>query len=120
MDDVIELVHLGKLGDRWLICDAMIVPRTADAADRAAIDHVDGERVRATCHPLLSTGVVECGPAVDGRAFDWLRSITWEEIRILGETFNTVMQFDPAAARLEVKRFAADEGHAAAKLTAAS
>lgn len=143
MDDNIELVHLARMNGSWIIVDSLIEPRSpaggAEGADRedpaAATSEdleaivelateycrgfyvIDGERVRDTCHPMLSKRSVVQVPQLE---MDVLRRITWEEIRILGDTYNRTMQFDPETARLEVDVYRADARNAAVKMTAAN
>ena len=51
--------------------------------------------------------------------FDFFTLITWEEIRILGETFNKHWNFDPETARCEIEVYEVRGNVALAKLTGA-
>lgn len=137
MEDVIELAHLVEFNGAWQIIDSAVVymggdgagmPEPASDEERAKIERVcrdycvgfyetDGRKVQDTCHPVLSKRTREQTPGTD---FDWLRVITWDEIWILGRTFNERMGFDIETARCDIEIFYADENHAAAKLTGAS
>lgn len=132
MDQTIELVHAVEFEGEWVIADALIIPKeTAGEAtdeDRAQIEQlirdyvvgfyeIDGDKVQGTCHSGLSKRSVEhTGNGTVG----FFRQITFEEIRILGETFNSYFNFNPSSARCEVEIYYADNKHAAAKVLAAS
>ena len=134
MEDVVDFLHLAHFDGRWLIADSAVIvldeqgappppPTRKDEAEirRVIRDYcigfyeVDGDKVQATCHPTLSKRTVEQWGEGDG--FDFFRPITWEEIRILGETFNRVLGFDPGTARCEIEVYEVRDNVALAKLT---
>ena len=103
-------------------------PAQATEEDLAAIEQValdytlgfyeiDGEKVQGTCHSDLSKRCLE--RETEG-GFDFLSRITWEEIRLLGNTFNRHFGFSPETARKDVEIYYTDAHQAAAKLTGAS
>lgn len=135
MDDVVDLVHLVHFDGRWVIVDSAVrlIPESGDAPaeDRSQEDavrevvenyclgfyHVDGQRVQDTCHSGLSKRRVEHAPEPLG-GFDFMRSITFEEIRVLGDVYNSNGHIDPKAAPVEIDVYYVDDTMAAAKLTA--
>jgi len=78
---------------------------------------IDGDKVQDTCHPILSKRVVEQWP--EGDQFNFFRAITWEEIRILGYTFNKAFGFKPETARCDIDIYEIRDNIAIAKLTGA-
>lgn len=133
MEDVVDYLHMILFDGEWVIADSAVIildeagdePPAVTDEDRSEIAQlvedycmgfyaVDGDKVQGTCHPILSKRVVE---RVQGLDFDYLRSITFEEIRILGETFNADGNFDTDD-RAEVDVYEIRGNVAAAKLTA--
>lgn len=138
MEDVVDFLHLVLFEGRWVIADSAVIilddtgdePSPASREDEAEIRAIvrdyckgfyelNGAKVRATCHPILSKRVVEHWGQSEGRGFDYFRSITWEEIEILGETFNKPFGFDPEKNRCEIDVYEIRGNIASAKLTAA-
>ncbi len=136
MEDVVDFLHLAHFDGRWVIADSsvIILDEAGDAPPapthegeqeilRVIRDYcigfyeIDGDKVQATCHPILSKRSVEHWGDADG--FDYFRPITWEEIRILGETFNTAFGFDPETNRCEIEIYEIRDNIAIAKLTGA-
>jgi Putative lumazine-binding len=134
-DGSVEYLHMIHFDGRWIIADSSIVSmRTVGAKPPATTDRhtetitkiltdycvgfyeIDGDKVQDTCHPILSKRVVET--AEEG-GFNFLRSITFEEINILGETFNKSMGFDPETARCDVEVYEVRKDMAIAKMTGA-
>lgn len=135
MEDAVDYLHMIRVNGRWLIGDSAVIlldapgqkPPATSKRHEATIEQIsrdycvgfyeiDGDKVQATCHPLLSKRVVEQARLSDGTEFDFMRGITWEEIRILGETFNKEGNF-PADARCEVEIYEIRGNVAAAKMT---
>jgi len=133
MDDAVEYLHMILYNGRWLIADSTIVPlnrsgmrppattnRHDETITKILTDYcvgfyeLDGEKVQDTCHSGLSKRVVEQAQHED---FDYLRSITFEEIEILGKTFNKEFGFDPETARCEVEIYEVRKNMAIAKMT---
>lgn len=133
MDDVSEIVHMVRFNGTWVIADSVVIPLQASPApateddlagiEQVAVDYTmgfyetDGEKVQGTCHSDLSKRSLE--RETEG-GFDFLSRITWEEIRLLGNTFNRHFGFSPETARKDVEIYYADAHQAAAKLTGAS
>ena len=133
MDDITEIVHMVRFDGAWVIADSVVIPQQDNPAqateeDLAAIEQValdytlgfyeiDGEKVQGTCHSDLSKRSLE--REAEG-GFDFLSRITWEEIRLLGNTFNRHFGFSPETARKDVEIYYTDAHQAAAKLTGAS
>jgi hypothetical protein len=135
MDDVVDLVHLVHFDGRWVVADSAVrlipeagqVPeqdRSEEAAVRKVVEnyclgfyHVDGQRVQDTCHTGLSKRRVEHAPEQLG-GFDYMRSITYEEIKILGDVYNRSGHIDPATAPVEIEVYYVDDTMAEAKLVA--
>ena len=131
--DRFEAVHAVHLNGRWLVADACIGPtatlseKERDDAERAIIGLItdycqgfyekDGERVRATCHPILSKRAVE---RFSEDKPEFLSRITYEEIEILGEEFNTYFNYEPGVARMEIEVYDIRDGIATARLTGES
>ncbi|MCB1182609.1 nuclear transport factor 2 family protein [bacterium] len=133
MEDAVDYVHVIHFDGRWLVADSALLPLAEVGAappapthdDDEAVARVvrdygigfyekDGAKVQGTCHSQLSKRTVESHESVD---FNWLGSISWDEIAILGERFNAHWGFDPARARCEVEVYRVTDGIAAAKLT---
>jgi hypothetical protein len=133
MDDVVDYVHMILFDGKWVIGDSAViildsvgadVPQPSDedkdTIEQLARDYcvgfyeIDGDKVQNTCHPTLSKRVVERAPNTD---FDYLRGITYEEIRILGETFNKEWGF-PTDSRCEIEVYEIRGNVAAVKMTA--
>lgn len=136
MEDVVDFLHLSLFDGRWVIADSAVIildqpgdePPAPSRDDEDAVRNVirdycigfyeiDGDKVQATCHPILSKRAVERWPEQD--AFDYFRPITWEEIRILGNTFNRAFGFDPKTARCDIEVYEIRDNVAIAKLTGA-
>lgn len=132
MDGEKELIHAVEFEGEWVIADALILrdgyAGEATEEDRAEIEQlirdyvmgfyeIDGQKVQDTCHPILSKRSVE---NARGGELGFFQVITFEEIRLLGETFNTHFNFSPSSARCDIELYYVDEKHAAAKVTAAS
>lgn len=133
MDDVSEIMHLVRFDGAWVVADSVVVPlqetpvpstdEDLAAIERVAVDYtmgfyeIDGDKVQNTCHTDLSKRRLERDTEA---GFDYLSRITWEEIRLLGNTFNRHFGFSPETARKDVEIYYADAHHAAAKLTGAS
>lgn len=136
MEDVVDMLHLSLFDGRWLIVDSAVIILEENGAapprktregeaeiERVVRDYclgfyeIDGDKVQATCHPGLSKRTVERWG--EGEGFDYFRGITWEEIRILGNTFNRAFGFDPEKARCEVEVYEIRGNVALAKLTGA-
>ncbi|MDF1870523.1 MAG: nuclear transport factor 2 family protein, partial [Phycisphaerales bacterium] len=119
MEDVVDYLHLVHFDGKWLIADSAVIILDEQGArapgksikDKDTIEsivrdycigfyEIDGEKVQDTCHPSLSKRTVEKPDNVD---FDFFKLITWEEINVLGETFNTHWGFDPETARCDVE-----------------
>ncbi len=131
MDDAVDYLHMIYFDGRWIIGDSAVLslddpddvpePSTDDAEtiERIARDYcvgfyeIDGDKVQDTCHPSLSKRSVEHAPDTD---FDFLSEITWEEIRILGNTFNRGWGFDPDV-KCEVEVYEIRGNVAAVKMT---
>lgn len=135
MEDVVDYLHMIHVDGRWLIGDSAVIildapgdrppaisERHEEAVTRIARDYcvgfyqTDGGKVQSTCHPSLSKRAVEHAQLSNGEAFDYLSQITWEEIRILGETFNRHWGFDESA-RCEIEIYEIRGDIAAAKMT---
>lgn len=135
MEDVVDMMHLVRFDGRWVIADSAVVildqagdePPAISRDDEPEIRRIvrdycmgfyeiDGDKVQKTCHPILSKRTVERWAAAP--AFDYFRSITWEEIRILGNTFNRSFGFKPETARCEIDVYEIRDNIAIAKLTA--
>lgn len=133
MEDVVDYLHMIHFDGRWMIADSAVIilqnqgdrapaerPTKHDEIAQIVRDYcvgfyeLDGDKVQNTCHTLLSKRAIEHAQGTD---FDFLRPITYEEIRILGETFNKEFGFDPQTARCEVEVYEVRGNVAAAKLT---
>ncbi|MFG0273581.1 MAG: nuclear transport factor 2 family protein [Phycisphaerales bacterium] len=139
MEDVVDFLHLAQFDGRWLIVDSAVIildengaappPPTRQGApeiERIIHDYcmgfyeMNGPKVQATCHPILSKRTVErWSEGAEGAGFDYFRPITWEEIRLLGDAFNREFGFDPATARCDIEVYEIREKIALAKLTGA-
>lgn len=125
-----EFLHLGRLDGVWMVTDAAVV--RGDAADAGREDAINavrrvsrdycvgfyetnGKKVQRTCHPSLSKRSIEHAEA---HGYDYLQGISWEEIEVLGETFNTDWGFEPTA-RAEIEVYDVRGNVAAAKMTGA-
>lgn len=134
MDDVVDLVHLVHFDGKWVVADSAVrlIPNAGvPGEDRSEEDevrevvenyclgfyHVDGQRVQNTCHNGLSKRRVEHARPEHG-GFDYMQSITFEEIKILGDVYNSNGHIDPESAPVVVDVYYVDDTMAAAKLTA--
>ena len=133
MDDITEIVHMVRFDGSWLIADSVVIPSHTPPApateadlsqiEQVAVDYtmgfyeIDGDKVQGTCHSDLSK---RCHERETEGGFEFLSRITWEEIRLLGNTFNRRFGFSPESARKDVEIYYADAHNAAAKLTGAS
>ncbi len=136
MEDVVDLVHLVHFDGAWVVADSAVRLLDTPGADAPAQDrseeaavrevvanyclgfyHVDGERVQKTCHSGLSKRTVEHARPEDG-GFDFMRSITYEEVRLLGDYYNASGHIDADTAPVEIEVYYIDDTMAAAKLTA--
>ncbi len=133
MEDVVDYMHLVHFEGRWLVADSAVIildeagakaPRKS-TKDLKTIEQIvrdycigfyeiDGKKVQDTCHPTLSKRSVEKPENVD---FEFFKLITWEEIEILGETFNKHWGFDPETARCDVEVYEVRDNVAIAKMT---
>ncbi len=112
-EDRIEMLHMIHFQDQWVVADIVTnfldepgdrptaqTARHNETITKILTDYcvgfyeVDGQKVQDTCHPMLSKRVVEHNEEADQ---DYLRQITYEEIVILGETFNKSFDFKPDA-----------------------
>ena len=137
MEDAIDYLHMIHVDGRWHNGDSAIIPlaepganppgqssRHAKTLEQISRDYcvgfyeIDGDKVQATCHPSLSKRSVEQAELSDGTQFDIMQNITWEEIHVLGETFNNSWGFEPDA-RCEVEIYEIRGNIAAAKMTGA-
>jgi hypothetical protein len=135
MEDVVDFMHLVHFEGRWLVADSAVIildEAGARAPGKSTKDlktieqivrdycigfyEIDGKKVQDTCHPTLSKRSVEKPENVD---FNYFNLITWEEIEILGETFNKYWGFDPETARCEVEVYEIRDNVAIAKMTGA-
>jgi len=133
MEDVVDFMHLVNFEGRWLVADSAVIildEAGAKAPGKSTKDlktieqivrdycigfyEIDGKKVQDTCHPTLSKRSVEKPENVD---FNYFNLITWEEIEILGETFNKYWGFDPETARCDVEVYEIRDNVAIAKLT---
>lgn len=133
MEDVVDFMHLVHFEGRWLVADSAVIildEAGAKAPGKSTKDlktiekivrdycigfyEIDGKKVQDTCHPTLSKRSVEKPEKVD---FDFFKLITWEEIEILGETFNKHWGFDPETARCDVEVYEIRDNVAIAKMT---
>ena len=133
MDDAVEYLHMILYDGRWIIADSTVVPLRSsgqrppaatnqhdEAITKILTDYcvgfyeIDGKKVQDTCHTGLSKRVVEQAQHED---FNFLRQITFEEIEILGETFNKSFGFDPETARCQVEIYEVRKNMAIAKMT---
>ncbi|MEZ6164615.1 MAG: nuclear transport factor 2 family protein [Phycisphaerales bacterium] len=135
MEDVVDYLHMIYVDGRWLIGDSAVIildepgervpalsQRHKEAVTEVSRDYcvgfyqTDGDKVQSTCHPSLSKRSVEHAKLSNGETFDYLSQITWEEINILGQTFNTHWGFDDTA-RCEIEIYEIRGDIAAAKMT---
>jgi hypothetical protein len=143
MEDVVDYLHMIHFDGRWLIADSAVIileapgdspPEITPAEDEGrqsrdykAIENLsrdycvgfyqtNGKKVQRTCHTGLSKRVVE---HADNGDFDYLREITYEEIEILGNTFNKSFGFNPDTARVDIDIYEVRENIAAVKMTGA-
>jgi putative lumazine-binding protein len=133
MEDVVDFMHLVHFEGRWLIADSAVIildeagsrapgksTKDLKTIEKIVRDYcigfyeIDGKKVQDTCHPTLSKRSVEKPENVD---FDFFKLITWEEIEILGETFNKHWGFDPETARCDVEVYEIRDNVAIAKMT---
>jgi hypothetical protein len=141
MEDVVDFLHLARFDGRWLIVDSSVIildengaaPPAPTREGEAEIERIirdycmgfyemNGSKVQATCHPILSKRTVERwqeGEGPEGTGFDYFRPISWEEIRLLGDAFNREFGFDPATARCDIEVYEIRGDIALAKLTGA-
>ena len=136
MDDVVDYLHLIHFEGRWLIADSAVIilkehgqrpPATSkrheEAVTTLARDYcigfyeIDGDKVQSTCHPSLSKRTIEHAQMPETPSFDYLSQITYEEIKLLGETFNTNWGFDPETARCAIEVYEIRGNIAAVKMT---
>ncbi len=137
MEDAVDYLHMIHLNGRWVIGDSAVIllrengakppalsDRHATKIEQVSRDYcvgfyeIDGDKVQSTCHPSLSKRSVEQVELSDGTEFDHLSGITWEEINILGQTFNKNWGFEPDA-RCEIEIYEIRGNIAAAKMTGA-
>lgn len=137
MEDAVDYLHMIHLNGRWVIGDSAVIllrengtkppalsDRHATKIEQVSRDYcvgfyeIDGDKVQSTCHPSLSKRSVEQARLSDGTEFDHLSGITYEEINILGETFNKNWGFEPDA-RCEIEIYEIRGNIAAAKMTGA-
>ncbi len=135
MEDAVDYLHMIHLNGRWVIGDSAVIllkengakppalsDRHAEKVEQVSRDYcvgfyeIDGDKVQETCHPSLSKRSVEQARLSDGTEFEYLSGITWEEINILGETFNTQWGFD-ADDRCEIEIYEIRGNIAAVKMT---
>jgi hypothetical protein len=135
MEDAVEYLHMIHVDGRWVIGDSAVIlldepgtkppalsSRHAAEIERLSRDYcvgfyeIDGDKVQETCHPSLSKRSVERAQLSDGTELEFMRGITYEEINILGETFNTQWGFD-ADDRCEVEIYEIRGNVAAVKMT---
>lgn len=135
MEDAVDYLHMIHVNGRWVIGDSAVIlldepgkkppalsDRHADRIVQLSRDYcvgfyeIDGNKVQETCHPSLSKRSVEQAQLSDGTQLEFMRGITYEEIRILGETFNTQWGFDPDD-RCEVEIYEIRGNVAAVKMT---
>jgi Putative lumazine-binding len=133
MEDVVDFMHLVHFEGRWLIADSAVIildeagsrapgksTKDLKTIEKIVRDYcigfyeIDGKKVQDTCHPTLSKRSVEKPENVN---FDFFKLITWEEIEILGETFNKHWGFDPETARCDVEVYEIRDNVAIAKMT---
>ncbi|MBO6513917.1 MAG: nuclear transport factor 2 family protein [Phycisphaerales bacterium] len=133
MEDVVDYMHLVLFDGRWVIADSAVIVLDQPGADAPEITttdqdtieqivrdycigfyEIDGKKVQDTCHTALSKRSVENPDEVD---FNYFNFITWEEIELLGESFNKHWGFDPETARCEVEVYEIRDNVAIAKLT---
>jgi|GEM_PF-1283511 len=141
MEDVVDYLHMIHYEGRWIIADSGVIileslgakppakssPEIAGKPtdNYAQIEQIvrdycvgfyelDGQKVQNTCHPSLSKRVVEQAEPLD---IEYLREITYEEIEILGNTFNKEFNFDPETARCEIEIYEVRKNVAAVKMT---
>lgn len=136
MEDVVDFMHLALFDGRWVIADSAVIilddagaePPAPTRDGESEVEQVvraycmgfyelDGDKVQSTCHPILSKRAVERWP--EAESFDYFRPITYEEIRILGNTFNTAFGFDAENARCDIEVYEIRDNVALAKLTGA-
>lgn len=137
MEDAVDYLHMIHLNGRWVVGDSAVIildepggrvpavsKRHEEAVTTVSRDYcvgfyeIDGDKVQSTCHPSLSKRSVEQVELSDGTQFDHLSGITWEEINILGQTFNKNWGFDTDA-RCEIEIYEIRGNIAAAKMTGA-
>lgn len=137
MEDAVDYLHMIHLNGRWVVGDSAVIllkesgakppalsDRHAQTVEQVSRDYcvgfyeIDGDKVQSTCHPSLSKRSVEQAELSDGTAFEHVSGITWEEINLLGQTFNTHWGFEPDA-RCEVEIYEIRGNIAAVKMTGA-
>jgi hypothetical protein len=135
MEDAVDYLHMIRVDGRWVIGDSAVIlldepgtkppaisSRHAGEIEQISRDYcvgfyeLDGDKVQGTCHPTLSKRSVEQAELSDGTGIEYMRGITYEEIRILGETFNTQWGFD-ADDRCTVEIYEIRGNIAAVKMT---
>lgn len=135
MEDVVDFLHMIYFNGRWVIADSAVFildsagtrPPAISTDKKGKVEQVvrdyctgfydiNGDKVQNTCHPILSKRCVEHANRGDAD-FDFLSAITFEEIKILGETFNKVHGFDPETSRCQIEIYEIRENIAAVKLT---
>ncbi len=141
MEDAVDYLHMIHFDGRWVIADSAVINldnpgdtppaiTESETAGRQSRDHkaieklardycvgfyqINGKKVQRTCHTGLSKRVVE---HADAGNFDYLREITYEEIEILGNTFNKSFGFNPDTARVDIDIYEVRENVAAVKMT---
>lgn len=137
MEDAVDYLHMIHLNGRWVVGDSAVIllkesgakppalsDRHAEKVEQVSRDYcvgfyeIDGDKVQSTCHPSLSKRSVEQVELSNGTEFDHLSGITWEEINILGESFNKNWGFEPDA-RCEIEIYEIRGNIAAVKMTGA-
>jgi len=143
MEDAVDYLHMIHFDGRWVIADSAFIdlnpgdtpppitePETAgrQSRDHKAIEklardycvgfyQINGKKVQRTCNTGLSKRVVEHAKIKGSDDFDYLREITYEEIEILGNTFNKSFGFNPDTARVDIEIYQVRENVAAVKMT---
>ncbi|MEQ8769301.1 MAG: nuclear transport factor 2 family protein [Phycisphaerales bacterium] len=135
-EDAVDLVHLVLFDGSWVVVDSAVTvlsengaePPTQDSSERDAVRQVvedycrgfyevDGDKVQGTCHPGLSKRETRTSSPEDG-SFSFMRSISYEEIKILGDIYNRSGHIDAGTAPVEIDVYYVDGETAAAKLVA--
>ncbi|GJM19839.1 MAG: hypothetical protein DHS20C14_20520 [Phycisphaeraceae bacterium] len=136
-EDAVDLVHLVLFDGVWKVVDSAVTvldengaePPAENESERDAVRQVvedycrgfyevDGDKVQGTCHPGLSKREMRTAAPADG-GFSFMRSITYEEIVLLGDRYNARGNINAETAPVEIEVYYVDGEMAAAKLTAA-